>query len=42
MVSRAQAVFAADGSLSDPKVRASLTTFLQGFVQFAQASAAAR
>ena len=39
MVPRAQAVFADDGSLTDPKVQASLTRFLQGFVQFVQSSA---
>ena len=39
MVPRAQAVFAEDGSLTDPKVQASLTRFLQGFVQFVQSSA---
>ena len=39
MVPRAQSAFAADGTLSDPKIRASLSTFLQGFVQFVQSSA---
>ena len=39
MVPRAQAVFAADGTLSDPKVRTSLSNFLRGFVDFVQASA---
>jgi len=38
MVPRAQTAFAADGTLSDPKIRASLGTFLQGFVQFVQSS----
>ena len=38
MVPRAQTTFAADGTLSDPKIRASLGTFLQGFVQFVQSS----
>ena len=39
MVPRAQAVFAADGSLPDPKLRAGLTRFLQGFVRFVESSA---
>ena len=41
MVPRANTVFAADGSLSDPKIRAALTTFLQGYVAFVESSPAA-
>ena len=41
MVPRANTVFAADGSLSDPKIRAALTTFLQGYVAFVASSTAA-
>ncbi len=39
MVPRAQAVFADDGSLTDPKVQAGLSRFLQGFARFAESSA---
>lgn len=39
MVPRAQAVFAADGSLADAKVRVALGTYLQGFVAFVESSA---
>jgi chromate reductase, NAD(P)H dehydrogenase (quinone) len=38
LVPRAQTVFATDGSLTDPKLRASLGNFLQGFVQFVESS----
>ena len=38
MVPRAHTVFAADGSLSDPKIRAALATFLQGYVAFIASS----
>ena len=41
MVPRAHTMFAADGSLSDPKIRAALTTFLEGFVKFVESSAQA-
>jgi len=41
MVPRAHTVFAADGSLSDPKIRVALTTFLQGYAQFVESSAQA-
>ena len=34
MVPRAQAAFGADGALTDPKVRAGLAAFLEGFVAF--------
>ena len=34
LVPRASSVFAADGTLTDPKVREALAAFLQGFVQF--------
>jgi chromate reductase, NAD(P)H dehydrogenase (quinone) len=40
MVSRAGAVFDADGALVDEKVRAQLQQFVQGFVAFVQARAA--
>lgn len=40
MVSRAGAVFNADGELVDDKVRAQLQQFVQGFVAFVQARAA--
>ncbi|MCE9661773.1 MAG: NAD(P)H-dependent oxidoreductase [Burkholderiales bacterium] len=39
MVPRAHTVFAADGTLSDPKIRTALTTFLQGYVEFVESSA---
>src|SRR4051812_37620904 len=39
MVPRAHTVFAADGSLTDPKLRASLTAFLDGFAAFVRSSA---
>jgi NAD(P)H-dependent FMN reductase len=38
LVSRAQAVFGEDGTLSDPKLREQLSTFLQGFATFAESS----
>jgi NAD(P)H-dependent FMN reductase len=38
LVSRAQAVFSEDGTLSDPKIREQLRTFLQGFAMFARSS----
>ena len=38
MVPRAQAVFAADGSLADAKLRASLAAYLAGFAAFADAN----
>jgi NAD(P)H-dependent FMN reductase len=37
LVSRAQTVFDDKGALSDPKVREQLRSFLQGFVEFAEA-----
>ena len=37
MVPRAQAAFAPDGSLADPKIRASLAAYLEGFAAFASA-----
>ena len=39
LVSRASSVFAADGSLRDPKVREALQGFLAGYVAFVEASA---
>jgi chromate reductase len=39
MVPRAQAAFAPDGSLADPKIRASLAAYLQGFAGFVRSSA---
>jgi NAD(P)H-dependent FMN reductase len=42
LVSRAQAVFAADGTLTDPKVRDALRAFLAGFVAFVEATRHAR
>jgi chromate reductase, NAD(P)H dehydrogenase (quinone) len=39
MVPRAHTVFAADGSLTDPKIRAALSGFLQEYVAFVEASA---
>jgi NAD(P)H-dependent FMN reductase len=38
LVSRAQSVFAEDGTLSDGKVREQLRAFLEGFVEFARSS----
>ena len=38
MVSRAQSVFGADGSLSDPKVRDALLTFLQDYIKFVESA----
>jgi NAD(P)H-dependent FMN reductase len=38
MVPRASAVFAADGSLADPKLRASLAAYVAGFAAFARAN----
>jgi chromate reductase len=38
LVSRAQAEFGEDGTLSDPKLREQLGTFLQGFAAFARSS----
>ena len=38
MVPRAQTAFAADGSLADPKLRASLAAYLEGFAAFAGAN----
>ena len=38
LVSRAQAVFGEDGTLSDPKIRVQLRTFLQEFAVFARSS----
>ena len=38
MVSRAQSVFAADGSLTDTKVRDALLTFLQGYIKFIEST----
>jgi NAD(P)H-dependent FMN reductase len=42
MVPRAQSVFAADGSLADAKLRASLSAFLEGFAAFVRSSARSR
>jgi len=39
VVPRAQAVFAADGTLADPKVRAGLAAFLEGFAAFVRSNA---
>jgi hypothetical protein len=39
MVPRAQAAFAPDGSLADPKIRAGLAAYLEGFAGFVRASA---
>ena len=39
MVPRAQAAFAPDGSLADPKIRASLAAYLQGFAGFVRSRA---
>jgi chromate reductase len=36
LVSRAQGVFAEDGTLTDPKVRDALRTFLEGYVKFVE------
>lgn len=41
MVSRAQSVFAADGTLQDEAVRKQLTDFVQGFARFVAAAQAA-
>jgi hypothetical protein len=38
LVSRAQGVFGADGTLADPKLAEQLRTFLQGFVAFVRSS----
>ena len=38
LVSRAQAVLGEDGTLSDPKIREQLRTFVQGFAAFARSS----
>jgi chromate reductase len=38
LVSRAQTVFGADGTLSDPKIREQLGAFVQEFAAFAQSS----
>lgn len=38
LVSRAPTVFGEDGTLSDPKIRAQLETFLRGFAAFARSS----
>lgn len=42
LVSRAQGVFAADGTLTDPKVRDALRAFLEGYVAFVQSTRRAR
>ena len=42
MVPRAQTAFAADGSLADPKIRAALAAFLEGFAGFVRGSASAK
>ncbi|HWK84979.1 MAG TPA: NADPH-dependent FMN reductase [Caldimonas sp.] len=38
MVPRAQGVFAADGSLSDAKIREALRSFLQGYIRFVEST----
>src|SRR5689334_5011408 len=42
LVSRAQAVFAEGGALTDEKVREQLRTFVQGFAAFAEAAGSSR
>ena len=42
LVSRAQTVFAADGSLGDPKIRDALRSFLAGYVSFVESLRRAR
>ena len=40
IVSRAQSVFGADGTLTDPKIREQLQNFIHGFVTFAKSRTA--
>jgi chromate reductase len=42
VVSRAQSVFAADGTLTDSKVRDALRTLLEGYVKFVESTRRAR